>query len=162
LPSSSGRVVALPSQRQQPAPEPTRPEPLNVTPENVAGALQLHLKRVGCDPGATNGTWDAGSRRALENFNKYAGTNFKTLVATLDAYEAVRTTPSRVCPLACARGSRPDGERCVPVKCEAGLALGADGACHQSKDRTRRSARQTSGHSKGGNCVTFASQRICE
>lgn len=162
LPSPSGRVVALPPQRQQPASELIRQEPLNVTSENVAAPLKLHLKRVGCDPGTTSGAWDAGSRRALENFNKYAGTNFKTLVATLDAYEAVRTTPSRVCPLACAHGSRPDGERCVPIKCETGLVLGADGACHQQKDRTRRSARQTSGHSKGGNCVTFASQRVCE
>jgi uncharacterized caspase-like protein len=162
LQSSPGTIVALPPEQQQPAPGLIRQEPLTVTPENVAGPLQFHLKRVGCNPGTTSGTWGAGSRRALENFNKYAGTNFKTLVATLDAYEAVRTKPSRVCPLACAHGSRPDGERCMPIKCENGLVLGADGACHQQRDRTKISARQTLGHLKGGNCVTFASRRICE
>jgi hypothetical protein len=164
LPSSPGNsiIVALPPQQQNPTPGLTRQEPLTVAPENLAGPLQLHLKRVGCDPGTTRGTWDAGSRRALENFNKYAGTNFNTQIATIEAYETVRTKPSRVCPLECARGRRPDGERCVPIKCETGLVLGADGACQRRVERTKILVRQTLGHSKGGNCVTFAGRRICE
>jgi hypothetical protein len=71
----------------------------------IARELQGELKRVGCDPGNTDGDWNAPSRRALENFNKHAGTKLDVRVANLNALGVIRSRMSRICPLACDRGS---------------------------------------------------------
>lgn len=76
-------------------------------------SLQLELKRVGCDPGADLGLWEEGSKRALEKFNKYAGTKLMVNVASIEALEAVRKHKDRVCPLACRAGYHTDGDRCI-------------------------------------------------
>ena len=82
----------------------------------VAAELQSELKRVGCDPGNTEGDWNAASRRALERFNKHAGTKLDVRVASLDALGVIRSRKSRICALACDRGSRIQGNRCVHVE----------------------------------------------
>ena len=74
--------------------------------------LQLELKRVGCDPGDI-GIWTDGSKRALENFNKYAGTNLMVNVASIDALETVKARKERVCPLTCKTGYYAKGDTCV-------------------------------------------------
>jgi hypothetical protein len=86
----------------------------------VTRKLQGELKRVGCDPGNIDGDWNAASRRALENFNKHAGSRFDVRVASLDALGVIRSKRSRICPLACDRGSRVEGNRCVPVETPGG------------------------------------------
>jgi len=80
----------------------------------VTRELQGELKRVGCDPGNVDGDWNAASRRALENFNKRAGTKLDIRVASLDALGALRSRRAPICPLACDRGLRVQGSRCVP------------------------------------------------
>jgi len=75
-------------------------------------SLQLELKRVGCDPGDI-GIWTDGSKRALESFNKYAGTNLMVNVASIDALETVKARKERVCPLTCKTGYYAKGDTCV-------------------------------------------------
>ena len=75
-------------------------------------SLQLELKRVGCDPGDI-GIWTDGSKRALENFNKYADTNLMVNVASIEALETVKARKERVCPLACKTGYYAKGDSCV-------------------------------------------------
>ena len=113
-----------------PAPEDAR-KPAGPVLENadLGRLLQAHLKRVGCDPGTNDGGWSDGSRRALELFNKHAGTKFDVKLASLDALDAVRSKGARVCPLVCAKGFRADGERCLEVGCKAGLVRDSDGDC---------------------------------
>ena len=79
----------------------------------IARELQAELKRVGCDPGNIDGDWNADSRRALEIFNKHAGTKLEVRVANLNALSVIRSRTSRICPLACDRGSRVRDDRCV-------------------------------------------------
>jgi hypothetical protein len=79
----------------------------------TARQLQAHLKRVGCDPGAIDGSWTDNSSRALELFNKHAGTKLDVRLASLDALDAVRSKSSRVCPLVCSKGFRAEGDKCI-------------------------------------------------
>jgi hypothetical protein len=86
----------------------------------IARELQTELKRVGCDPGNIDGDWNAASRRALEIFNKHAGTKLEVRVANLNALSVIRSRTSRVCPLACDRVSRVRGDRCVKHRVAGG------------------------------------------
>jgi hypothetical protein len=85
----------------------------------IARELQSELKRVGCDPGNIDGDWNAASRRALENFNEHAGTNLDVEVANFSALSVVRSRMSRICPVACDRGSRVRGSRCLEVETQS-------------------------------------------
>ena len=76
-------------------------------------SLQAELKRVGCDPGGDVGIWADGSKRALEKFNKYAGTQLMVNMASIEALETVKARKDRVCPLTCKAGYVAEGERCV-------------------------------------------------
>jgi hypothetical protein len=75
--------------------------------------LQMELKRVGCDPGGDIGIWGDGSKRAVESFNKYAGTNLMANVASIEALETIKGRTDRVCPLACKAGYYAKDDRCV-------------------------------------------------
>jgi hypothetical protein len=93
--------------------------------------LQAHLKRVGCNPGTADGTWDDGSKKALDLFNKNAQTSFNIKLASLDALDAVRSKPDRVCPLICAKGQRVEGDRCIQISCGSGFFLNSSGSCEK-------------------------------
>jgi hypothetical protein len=99
-------TAVLPAEPSARAPSP----PDQVT---LARELKGELRRVGCDPGNINGDWNAISRRALENFNKYARTKLDAGVANLNALRVIRSRMSRVCPLTCDRDSHVQGDRCV-------------------------------------------------
>ncbi|MGY4511508.1 hypothetical protein [Bradyrhizobium sp. USDA 3650] len=103
-------------------------------PADIARLLQAHLKRVGCDPGTTDGAWTAPSQKALDNFNRNAGTKFDVKVASLDVLDAVRGRPDRVCPLVCAKGQKAEGDRCVQIVCDGNDVLGAQGVCRRRPD----------------------------
>jgi len=75
------------------------------------------------------------TRRALELFNKHAGLQLATKVASLDALDATRSKTSRICPLVCERGYHAEREACVKTVCTAGLVLGEDGACVKRPER---------------------------
>ncbi|NPV19789.1 caspase family protein [Bradyrhizobium aeschynomenes] len=130
-----------------PTPEPTVVAALPLPAEKPAAAVQPpdlprllvgELHRVGCSTadsdGASNGRWDGNARRALERFNKQAGTRFDVKVASLDALDAVKARTSRVCPLLCDKGQRAEGESCVAIACLAGQARDEDGDCVRRKD----------------------------
>jgi uncharacterized caspase-like protein len=137
---------------------------------DIARLLQAHLKRVGCDPGATEGVWNDRSKKALEDFNKRAGTKLDVKVASLDSLDAVRAKSDRVCPLVCAKGQKADGERCVQITCEAGFVLRADGTCGKKPEAVARvkPAVRTGGESPpargggGGKCFSFNGKQYCE
>jgi hypothetical protein len=83
---------------------------------DITRRLQKELARVGCAPPGmeTDGTWGAGSREALRQFNERTHA-----VATLDQpipealLEAVQSYKDRVCPLTCEPGTEPRGGSCV-------------------------------------------------
>lgn len=153
----------------QTAPKPSPPPQIDQA--DVTRLLQAHLKRVGCNSGNVDGTWDDSSRKALELFNKNANTRFDVKVASLDALDVVRSKTDRVCPLICAKGQKEDGGRCVQISCGSGSFLNSSGACEKRpepapKPRTatqdpapRQRAPPAGG---GGKCFSFNGRSYCE
>jgi uncharacterized caspase-like protein len=140
------KVAALPS----PADAPPAPAAMpNMDPADIARLLQAHLKRVGCDPGGTDGSWNGASRKALDSFNRYAGTKFDVAVASLDALDAVRGKPDRICPLICGKGERISGERCVQILCEANFVLDSEGICRRRPEPPPQKPKAVSRHEPG-------------
>lgn len=156
----------------QPAPPPAAPAAPQMDQADIARLLQAHLKRVGCNPGSTDGKWDDASRKALELFNKNAQTKFDVKLASLDALDTVRGKTDRVCPLECARGQRAEGDRCVQIGCGAGYFLNSGGACEKRpepapKPKTATSSapaapRVAPAAPRGGKCFTFSGKTYCE
>lgn len=115
-------VAAAPSPAPQvqqqiaalPAPNVTAPEP-RIDMRAIARDLQVELRRVGCDPGSTDGNWSAKSQDALGQFNRRAGMNLDTRGATVAALESVRVQRGRICPLVCGGGQRAEGDQCVAI-----------------------------------------------
>ncbi|WP_204307824.1 hypothetical protein, partial [Klebsiella pneumoniae] len=89
-------------------------------PQETAKLVQSELRRVGCLSASADGDWKASSQRSLSLFNKYAGAKLDVNVASVDALEAIKAKPGRVCPLVCERGFRADGDSCVKIACRAG------------------------------------------
>lgn len=110
---------------------------------DLAKSVQGELSRVGCFTGAVNGDWNAGSQRSLALFNKHAGTRLDVKLASLDALDAIRTKPSRVCPLTCERGYRPDGDKCSRITCAEGSFLNDDNECEKRRDKKPVARRNT-------------------
>jgi uncharacterized caspase-like protein len=140
-------------------------------PADIARLLQAHLKRVGCDPGNSDGKWDDASKKALELFNKNAQTRFDIKLASLDALDGVRGKADRVCPLVCPKGQKADGDRCIQTSCNAGYFLNSSGACEKrpepapkpktvTRDAPARSA--PAAPRGGGKCFTFSGKTYCE
>ncbi len=98
-------------------------------------SLQSELRRVGCNTGAVDGNWNAASQRSLELFNRHAGMKLDVKVASVDALDAVKSKPARICPLICDHGFRADGERCTRITCRAGYEVGDDNTCEKIKAR---------------------------
>jgi uncharacterized caspase-like protein len=92
-------------------------------------ALQDELRRVGCNTGAIDGDWNVASQRALELFNKHAGTRFDARIASADALNVVKGKTGRICPLICEFGYRAEGNGCFKITCRAGYELNDDGSC---------------------------------
>lgn len=169
--ADKAKVASLsPTAGPQPAPAPPVPA---MDKTDIARLLQAHLKRVGCDPGNTDGNWNDSSQKALDLFNKSASTSFDVKVASLDSLDGVRAKTSRVCPLVCAKGMKVEGERCVAITCDAGFAL-SDGVCKKRPDPPERKAvarseaparaapSAPSGGGGGGKCFSFNGKRYCE
>jgi uncharacterized caspase-like protein len=129
---------------KQSAPQAPPPSSLPIDQADITRLLQAHLKRVGCNSGNVDGNWNDSSRKALELFNKNAQTQFDVKIASLDALDAVRNKPDRVCPLICAKGQRADGDRCVQIVCDSGYFLNSGGSCekrHEPAPRARTATR---------------------
>ncbi len=96
--------------------------PPGISPQETAKLVQSELRRVGCLTGATDGEWNASAQRSLTLFNKYAGTTFDAKLANIDALDAIKAKPGRVCPLVCDHGFKADGDTCVKIACQRGLS----------------------------------------
>lgn len=52
-------------------------------------------------------------------------------IASVDALDAVRAKPGRICPLICDHGFKADGDRCTKITCRAGYEVGDDNTCEK-------------------------------
>ena len=94
-------------------------------------ALQAELRRVGCNTGAVDGNWSGASQKALDLFNKHSGMKLDVKTASVDALDAVKAKPGRICPLICDHGFKADGDRCTRITCRAGYEVGDDNTCEK-------------------------------
>jgi len=143
-----------------PASSATRNTPDNNAPAPAAGAtnlaalspgppqadltksVQTELRRVGCLSAAADGDWNAASQRSLALFNKNAGTKFDVKLASLDALDAIKLKPSRVCPLICEHGFKVDGDHCSKIVCAEGSVLDDDNDCVKRRATTPTAKRE--------------------
>jgi uncharacterized caspase-like protein len=168
------KVAALP-----PPAAPVAPAAAAMDPADIARLLQAHLKRVGCDPGEANGSWNGASERALDSFNKHAGTKFDTKLASLDALDAVREASDRICPLICGKGRKVSGDHCVQIVCEGNFVLDARGTCRKRPEplpKPKAVSRQeppihiqpsapkpsAPAEGSGGRCYSFNGKQYCQ
>jgi uncharacterized caspase-like protein len=154
--------VALPPDASVAKPEPSRPD--------VTRSVQAELRRVGCLTDSVDGEWTSASRRSLELFNKYVGTKLDVKVASLDALDAIKTKPARVCPLICDRGYKAEGDHCSKITCKTGFEVGADNSCERmvakksiaARERRREPVVQRRLRASGGKCFSFNGKSYCE
>ena len=133
--------------------------------QDIPRLLQSELRRVGCKTGEIDGEWNASSRRALSLFNDHAGTKFDAKLASIDALDAVKAKPGRVCPLDCDRGFRADGDRCVKITCDSDQVLGPNGTCRPRPERAPKAVAHRERHSpaaRGGRCFVYNGASVCE
>ncbi|MBV9985122.1 caspase family protein [Bradyrhizobium sp.] len=109
----------------------------------IARSIQIELRRIGCLADATDGDWNAASQRSMAQFNRYAGTHFDTKVASADALDAIKLKPSRVCPLVCQHGFKPDGDHCSKIVCAEGSFLNDDNECEKRRGKARTAKRDS-------------------
>src|SRR4029078_9099197 len=82
---------------------------------DLAKSVQSELRRVGCLTSSAESEWSSAAQRSLTLFNKYAGTQFDVKLASVDALDALKAKPGRVCPLVCNFGFKADGDQCVKI-----------------------------------------------
>ena len=147
---------------QQVAALPPASEKATLPAPDLPRALQVELRRVGCNTGAVDGTWSNASQKALELFNKHSGIKLELKTASVDALEAVKGKSGRICPLVCETGYRADGNRCIKIGCRAGYRPDSEGDCQkiiaskppvareeQSDQRERTTARAAAASANG-------------
>jgi uncharacterized caspase-like protein len=132
--AEAAKVATQPDTAKMSEPDHTKA----IGPTDIAALIQIHLKRVGCDPGSTNGDWTADTRRAVEAFNTHAGTKLDTTKASLDLLDTVRGKAARVCPL-------------VPIE-----------TAKNAKERPHTVQGPTLAPKAGGKCFTFNGKQFCE
>jgi len=104
-----------------------------IAPADLSRSVQTELGRVGCFSGQADGNWNTSSQRSLSQFNRYAGTKLDVKVASTDALDAVKSKPSRVCPLVCEHGFKADGDKCSKIVCRDGYAVNDDNECEKQR-----------------------------
>jgi uncharacterized caspase-like protein len=107
-------------------------------PADIPRLLQVELRRVGCNTGAIDGSWNASAQRAMSLFNRNAGTKLDVKVASIDALDIVRGKTARICPLICEHGFKADGDKCVAITCKSGFAVGDDNTCERIEKPTAK------------------------
>ncbi len=114
-------------------------------PADLTKSVQAELRRVGCLATAADGEWNAASRRSMALFNRHAGTRFDVKLASLDALDALKLKPSRVCPLVCEHGFKADGNSCSKITCAAGSLLNDDNECEKRRAKKPVASRDSDG-----------------
>jgi len=56
-------------------------------------------------------------------------------VASIDAFDAVKSKAARVCPLICDHGYKADGDRCAKISCAPGSFVNDDNECEKKRDK---------------------------
>ncbi len=140
--AAAAKTPAGAKQQLAALPDPSAPASSPPSPAELARSVQAELRRVGCLTASADGEWNAASRRSLELFNKNAGTRLDVKLASLDALDAIKAKPARICPLICERGFKAAGERCVKITCAAGMFINEDNECEKRKPREPPSARR--------------------
>ena len=133
MPAADQKVAAL-----SPAPTST------LSAADLTKSVQSELRRVGCLSTAADGDWSAASQRSLTLFNKYAGTQFDAKLASVDALDALKAKPGRVCPLVCNFGFKADGDQCVKIACRPGYRVGDDNECEKIQEKKPVATREES------------------
>jgi hypothetical protein len=133
MPELEQKVAAL-----SPAPAST------LSAADLTKSMQSELRRVGCLSATADGDWSAASQRSLALFNKYAGTQFDAKLASVDALDALKAKPGRVCPLVCNFGFKADGDQCVKITCRAGYHVGDDNECEKVQEKKPVATREDS------------------
>jgi uncharacterized caspase-like protein len=110
---------------------------------DVTKSVQSELRRVGCLSGDPDGNWNTTSQRSLTLFNRFAKTQLDTKLASTDALDTLKTKTSRVCPLVCDKGYKPDGDSCVKITCAEGTFLNDDNQCEKRRDKKPVAKRDT-------------------
>ncbi|MGY3290663.1 MULTISPECIES: caspase family protein [unclassified Bradyrhizobium] len=118
--------------------------PSSPPPGDLAKSVQSELRRVGCLSAAADGDWNATTQRSLTLFNKYAGTQFDAKLASVDALDALKAKPGRVCPLVCNFGFKADGDQCAKIACRAGYRVGDDNECEKVQEKKPVATREDS------------------
>jgi hypothetical protein len=112
-------------------------------PGQLVKSVQTELRRVGClTAAAADGEWNTASQRSLTLFNKHAGTKFNVKLASLDALDAIKLKSTRVCPLICEHGFRPDGDNCSKIVCAEGSFLNEDNECEKRRAKKPTARRE--------------------
>lgn len=111
-------------------------------PVDLSRSVQIELGRVGCFSGQADGNWNTTSQRSLSQFNRYAGTKLDVKMASSDALDAVKSKPSRVCPLVCEHGFKAEGDKCSKIVCGDGYALNDDNECAKKRDAKPATAKR--------------------
>ncbi|WP_407118556.1 caspase family protein [Bradyrhizobium sp. LMG 9283] len=101
----------------------------------LSKSVQSELRRVGCLTSSAESDWTSAAQRSLTLFNKYAGTQFDAKLASVDALDALKGKPGRVCPLVCNFGFKADGDQCVKITCRAGYRVGDDNECERIPEK---------------------------
>ncbi len=105
-------------------------------PADLTKSVQIELRRVGCLTADADGEWNAASQRSMALFNRHARTKFDVKVASIDALDAIKLKPARVCPMICEHGFEPDGDRCSKIVCGEGSFLNGDNECEKRRAKT--------------------------
>jgi uncharacterized caspase-like protein len=136
--AESRKVAAL-------SPPPSAPPSSAPPPGDLTKSVQSELRRVGCLSAAADGDWSAASQRSLTLFNKYAGTQFDAKLASVDALDALKAKPGRVCPLVCNFGFKADGDQCAKIiTCRVGYRVGDDNECEKVPEKKPVATREDS------------------
>src|SRR3984893_9668623 len=104
-------------------------------PADLTKSVQMELRRVGCLTADADGEWNAASQRSMALFNRHARTKFDAKVATVDALDAIKLKPARVCPMICEHGFEADGDRCSKIVCGEGSFLNSDNECEKRRGK---------------------------
>ncbi|WP_141935089.1 caspase family protein [Bradyrhizobium sp. UNPA324] len=119
------------------------PRQTDIAKADIAKSVQSELSRVGCFTGAVDGQWNAASQRSLALFNRHAGTKFDVKLASLDALDAIKVKPERVCPVICDHGYRASGDQCIRITCAEGSFLNDDNECEKRRGKKPVAKRNT-------------------
>jgi hypothetical protein len=78
-------------------------------------------------------------------FNRNAKTKFVVKVASVDALDAIKLKPARVCPLICQHGFEADGDHCSKIVCGEGSFLNDKNECEKRREKTPTARRDRDG-----------------